>query len=28
MKRTCPLGHHHCMNLISPKDVLKALREI
>ena len=28
MKRTCPLGHHHCMNLISPKDVLKAAREL
>ena len=28
MKRTCPLGHHHCMNLIEPKDVLKAVREL
>jgi len=28
MKRTCPLGHHNCTNLISPKDVLKAVREL
>jgi len=28
MKRTCPLGHHNCMNLIEPKDVLKAARKL
>jgi len=28
MKRTCPLGHHNCMNLISPRDVLEAVREL
>jgi len=28
MKRTCPLGHHHCMNLIEPKDVLDAVRSL
>jgi heptosyltransferase-2 len=25
MKRTCPLGHHDCMNLIKAVDVLKAI---
>jgi len=28
MKRTCPLGHHHCMSLIEPNDVLNAVREL
>jgi len=28
MKRTCPLGHHHCMGLIKPKDVLDAVRSL
>ena len=28
MKRTCPLGHHHCMSLIKPKDVLDAVRSL
>jgi len=28
MERTCPLGHHHCMNLIEPKDVLDAVRSL
>jgi len=28
MKRTCPLGHHDCMNLIKAEDVLKAVKGI
>ena len=28
MKRTCPLGHHHCMSLIDSKDVLNAVRKL
>ena len=28
MKRSCPLGHHHCMNLIKPRDVLDAVRQL
>ncbi|MBT4732997.1 lipopolysaccharide heptosyltransferase II [Candidatus Woesearchaeota archaeon] len=28
MKRTCPLGHHDCMNLIKAVDVLNALKDI
>jgi heptosyltransferase II len=26
MKRTCPLGHHNCMKLIKPDEVLQVLR--
>ena len=28
MKRTCPLGHHDCMDLIKAVDVLNALKDI
>ena len=28
MKRTCPLGHHDCMNLIKAIDVSKAVDSI
>lgn len=28
MKRTCPLGHHECMKLISSDDVLNVVHEI
>jgi len=28
MKRTCPLGHHNCMNLIKAVDVLDAVKRI
>ncbi|MBL7005094.1 MAG: lipopolysaccharide heptosyltransferase II [Gammaproteobacteria bacterium] len=28
MKRTCPLGHHDCMNLIKAIDVLDAVKQI
>jgi len=28
MKRTCPLGHHDCMNLIKAEDVLKVVKGI
>ena len=28
MKRTCPLGHHECMKLIEPIDVLTAVKEL
>ncbi len=28
MKRTCPLGHHNCMNLIKAVDVLSASKHI
>jgi heptosyltransferase-2 len=28
MKRTCPLGHHECMKLIEPTDVLNAVKEL
>ena len=27
MKRSCPLGHHDCMKLITAQDVLKAMNE-
>ena len=28
MKRTCPLGHHNCMNLIKAVDVLDAVKQL
>lgn len=28
LKRTCPLGHHHCMKWISPDDVTEAIERI
>jgi len=28
MKRTCPLGHHHCMKLISANNVMDAVHSI
>ena len=28
MKRTCPLGHHNCMNLINIVDVLSAVSSL
>ena len=28
MKRTCPLGHHNCMNLIKAIDVLDAVKQL
>ena len=28
MKRNCPLGHHHCMKLISANDVMDAVHSI
>ena len=28
MKRTCPLGHHDCMNLIKAADVLQSIKSL
>lgn len=28
MKRTCPLGHHNCMRLIQPDEVLNAVNQV
>ena len=28
MKRTCPLKHHDCMNLIKAKEVLDAIKSL
>jgi len=28
MKRTCPLGHHNCMKLISKEDVIQAVKSL
>ena len=28
MKRTCPLGHHDCMNLIKAVDVLQSIKNL
>jgi len=28
MKRTCPLGHHNCMNLVKAADVLDAVKKV
>jgi heptosyltransferase II len=28
MKRTCPLNHHNCMKLITPKEVIEAIPDV